>query len=356
MNAVPHTIWLLGLSLAFASVAAAEEPTSFQKRADDYLAKLTKDESFSGAVLVAQDGKAIFAKGYGLANREHKIANVAETKFRLGSVTKQFTAMCILLLQEDEKLKTTDLISKHVKDCPDAWKEITIHHLLTHTSGIPSFTSFADNLVFERLPATTEQTVKRFREKPLQFEPGSQMRYSNSGYVLLGFIIETVSGDSYENFVTERIFKPLGMKNSGYDHPADILPKRASGYSRRFRGVVNCIPFAMDTPHAAGALYSTVEDLLLWNEALNTEQLVSKAAMKQMFTPFKNNYCYGWNQAQSDAGRLRFEHAGAISGFATDVIRFPNENVFVVVLSNGDWVNSRHIARELSDRFFSEEK
>src|SRR5438093_2370221 len=161
----------LGLILVFLSVlAVASGSTNFSFKAEVYLTKLTHEEKFSGAVLVATNGNVIFANGYGLANREHDIANTTNTIFRLASVTKQFTAMCILILQEEHKLNVTSLISQYVEDCPEAWSAITIHHLLTHTSGIPGFTEFPDNLRFERLPSTVEATVRRFRDKPLDFE------------------------------------------------------------------------------------------------------------------------------------------------------------------------------------------
>lgn len=337
------------------NLTTAADTNEFSAKADAYLAKLTAAEEFSGAVLVAKNGKVVFEKGYGLANREHGISNTTATVFRLGSVTKQFTAMCIMILQEQEKLHVNDLISKYVEDCPETWSKITIHHLLTHTSGIPNFTAFPGNQRFERLPTTVEATITRFRDKPLSFEPGSRMRYSNSGYVLLGHLIEKISGISYGEFLGKEVFDPLGMKHSGYDHPVDILPNRASGYSRRGRKIVNCVAFAMDTPHAAGALYATVGDLLIWNQALNTERLVSGRSIDLMFIPFKGNYCYGWIKRDSD-DRVRFEHAGGISGFATDVKRFPKEKVYVAVLSNFDWAHSALISDELAKMFFMHEK
>ena len=343
----------LGLILVFLSVlAVASGSTNFSFKAEAYLTKLTHEEKFSGAVLVATNGNVIFANGYGLANREHDIANTTNTIFRLASVTKQFTAMCILILQEEHKLDVTNLISQYVEDCPEAWRAITIHHLLTHTAGIPGFTEFPDNLRFERLPTTVEATVGRFRDKPLDFEPGTKMRYSNSGYVLLGHIIQKVTGRSYGEFIAEKIFQPLGMKQSGYDHPANILPHLAAGYSRRGTNIVNCIPFAMDTPHAAGALYSTVHDMLIWDGALHSDRLVSARTLETMFTPFKNDYCYGWFHGNF-GDRIGYGHAGGISGFATQVIRLPNDKVYIVVLSNFDWAKSSDIAKELSRLLFT---
>jgi CubicO group peptidase (beta-lactamase class C family) len=346
----------LGLLLLFAPlVAVTAGSTDFGLEADNYLKKLTQEEAFSGAVLVATNGNVVFAQGYGLANREHDIANTTNTIFRLGSVTKQFTAMSILMLQEDHKLNVTDLISQYVEGSPEAWRAITIHHLLTHAAGIPNFTEFSDNLRFERLPTTVAATVSRFKDKPLEFEPGTKMHYSNSGYVLLGYIIEKVTGKSYGEFLAERIFRPLGMTQSGYDHPANILPGRASGYSKLGTNIINCIPFAMDTPHAAGALYSTVGDLLIWDQALYSERLISAKALEAMFTPFKDNYCYGWFHDKF-GGRIGYGHGGGISGFVTQVIRFPKEKAYVVVLSNFDWAKSSDKAKKLCALMFNTEQ
>jgi len=147
-------------------------------------------EAFSGAVLLARDGKILFARGYGMANLEHDVPNTVDTKFRLGSVTKQFTAVGIMILQERKKLNVQDLICIYVHDCPDSWKSITIHQLLSHTSGIPSFTEFPDNDHYERLPMQVQATIARFKDKPLDFPPGDRFQYSDSGYLLLGYIIE----------------------------------------------------------------------------------------------------------------------------------------------------------------------
>lgn len=345
---------IFGLILLLALIMGGAAATPFATEADAYLQGLTDDEQFSGTVLVATNGNVIFAKGYGLANREYTITNATNTLFRLGSVTKQFTAMGVLILQEDGKLHVTNRVAQFVEDCPEAWQSVTIHHLLTHTSGIPSFTGFGDNLQFERLPTTVADTVRRFKDKPLEFEPGAKMRYSNSGYVLLGYIMEKVAGKSYEAFLTERIFRPLGMSHSGYDHPETILPKRAAGYAKRAAQIVNCIPFAMDTPHAAGALYSTVGDLLAWDQALYSERLVPAKALEAMFTEFKGHYCYGWFRDDL-AERTAFSHGGGISGFRTHVIRFPKERVYLVVLSNFEVANASRIADKLARMYFHAE-
>jgi CubicO group peptidase (beta-lactamase class C family) len=233
--------------------------------------------------------------------------------------------------------------------------------LLAHTAGIPEYTQLPDNFRLQRLPTTVLATVRLFKDKPLDFEPGTKMRYSNSGYILLGYIIEKVSGKRYEQFLSEKIFQLLGMTRSGYDHPETILPGRAAGYAlTRFpepfgTNIVNCIPFAMDMPHAAGALYSTVGDMLIWDEALYSERLVKAKSLESMFTDYNNwGYCYGWLHGEvDDSGRVCYGHGGRISGFVSHVNRFSKERVYVVVLSNNDWVDSSGIANELSLLFLN---
>jgi CubicO group peptidase (beta-lactamase class C family) len=333
--------------LAKASALLAETGGGFSSRADVYLTKLTNAEEFSGAVLVATNGHVLFAKAYGLANREHGIANATNTIFRLGSVTKQFTAACVLILQQEGKLSVSNLVSQYVEECPEAWKTITIHHLLGHTAGIPSFTEFPDDERFERLPTTTAATVARFKDKPLRFPPGTRMEYSNSHYVLLGYIIEKLSGTGYDQFVAEHIFRPLHMNASGYDHPAAILTNRAAGYSKGPSGIQNCTPYAMDTPHGAGALYSTVLDMLIWDESIYSRRLLSAESQHDMFTGG-----YGWAIRQEN-GHPVYWHPGGVSGFTSFVCRYPDQHVYFAVLSNFDWTDPVQLGTELRKLYFS---
>jgi CubicO group peptidase (beta-lactamase class C family) len=298
-----HLRWLTILvllpgGLAFGPVAAqdAKPPAAetIAAAADQYCQAHVAINKFSGSVLVAKGDQVLFAKGYGLANVEHDVPNTAQTKFRLGSITKQFTAMAILILQEQGKLSVDDLVSKHVDGCPEAWKDVTIHHLLTHTSGIPSFTSLPGYGASMPLPSSPRQTLDRVRDMPLEFAPGEKFVYSNSGYVLLGEIIEKVAGKPYEKFLPEVIFEPLGMKDTGYDFPAPIVPHRAAGYRRIGDQLANAAYLDMTIPHGAGALYSTVEDLHRWSVALDERKLISSGAYEKMFTPAKGNYAYGW--------------------------------------------------------------
>ncbi|MCZ6619712.1 MAG: serine hydrolase [Gammaproteobacteria bacterium] len=309
-------------------------------RADDIRAKLLAymDSSagarnFSGSVMVTKGDEVLLSKGYGFANVEHEISNTPATKFRLGSITKQFTAMAVLILEERKKLRVEDPISEHLEDTPETWKDVTIHHLLTHTSGIHSFTNdkaYRENMM---LPQSIDEMIARFRDEPLEFEPGSRFKYCNSGYFLLGAIIERASGESYEAFLKAAIFTPLGMKDSGYDHPRTILPRRASGYQREGGELINAPYLDMSQPYAAGALYSTVKDLVRWDQKLRAGELISEESHKKMFTPFKNGYAYGWN-IRERFGHKQVGHGGGINGFNTSIARFPDQGVCSVVLSN----------------------
>ena len=270
---------------------------------------------FSGTILLARKGAPIVARGYGPANAEWSIPNTPRTKFRLGSITKQFTSMAVMQLQQQGKLKVQDPICQYLTPCPDAWKPITIHHLLTHTSGIPSYTNSPSYMTTMMVPKTVDQMVAGFRDLPLEFEPGAQFKYNNSGYFLLGVLLEKVTGQPYERVLGDQIFTPLGMQDSGYDSPTRILPLRASGYSRQGSESTNAPYLDMVQPFAAGALYSTVEDLLKWDQALYTDKLLPSAARTEMFTPFKGNYAYGWQVPTpspqtfgTPAGRPRRRH------------------------------------------------
>jgi CubicO group peptidase (beta-lactamase class C family) len=332
---VTRFVIFIALALLVAVSAAAQDGAPLASKFDEYLSAAAK-QGFIGSALVARDGKVIFSRGYGMANLEWDIPNTPQTKFRLGSITKQFTAASILLLQERGKLGVQDPICKYFDNCPEAWKEITIHHLLTHTGGIPNFTSFPDYRKTMTIPVTMQSLVERFRDKPLDFKPGEKMSYSNSGYIALGHIIEKVAGESYESFLQKNIFDPLKMTNSGYDRHTTVLKNRATGYSSRNGKRINSDYLEMTIPHAAGALYSTVEDLFAWNEALFSDKLLSAKSREAMMTADKNNYAYGLTVNQQHNRRV-VAHGGGINGFNTILARFPEEKVTVVVLRNADY-------------------
>jgi CubicO group peptidase (beta-lactamase class C family) len=302
-------------------------------RMDQIVQSYAADRKFMGTALVARDGQVLFSKGYGFANLEWKIPNTPDTKFRLGSVTKQFTAASILLLEERGKLSVEDPVKKYMPDAPAAWDKITIRHLLTHTSGIPNFTGFEDYRKLEPFKATPAELVARFRDKPLDFQPGEKWSYSNSGYVLLGYLIEKITGESYEKFVTENIFTPLGMKDTGYDSNTAIIARRADGYEIARDGYQHAGFIHMSIPHAAGALYSTTEDLLKWEQGLYGGKVLKPASLEKMTTPFLENYAFGVG-VQTAGGRKKISHGGGIEGFSTVLEYYPDDKLAVVVLEN----------------------
>jgi CubicO group peptidase (beta-lactamase class C family) len=302
---------------------------------------------FMGAVIVARDGKVLLSKGYGEANLNWQIPNSPTTKFGIGSVTKQFTAASILLLQEHGMLKVEDPIKKFLPDAPAAWESITIFNLLTHTSGIPDFAGFPDFNPHQTTPTTPEKLIARFRDKSLDFAPGSDWRYSNSGYVLLGYIIEKLSGESYGQFVKDNIFTPLGMKDSGYDSNTEIIPQHAASYERGPKGPIVAGYVDVSIPFSAGALYSTARDLLRWEQGLYGGKLLSPASLASMTTPFKNNYAFGVEVSRAPNGDKIIDHSGGIAGFVTDLSYIPADRLAVIVLANLNGPGAEEIATDL---------
>lgn len=307
----------------------------------EVLATANKYKQFNGAALVAENGKIVYKGGFGMANMEWNIPNTTDTKFRLGSITKQFTAMLTMQLVEQGKIKLDGKLSDYLPDYrKDVGEKVTIHHLLTHTSGIPSYTSqpgFFANV--SRNPYKVDEFVKKYASGDLEFAPGTKYSYNNSGYFLLGAIIERVSGKTYEQALKEMILDPLGMKNTGYDNHDPLITKRASGYVLTPRGYLNAAYLDMSIPYAAGSMYSTVEDLYLWDQALYTDKLITAQAKEVMYQPFLDNYAYGWVVTQAsfkvnDQPVPVIAHGGGINGFATIIVRFPREKNLIVILDN----------------------
>jgi CubicO group peptidase (beta-lactamase class C family) len=290
--------------------------------------------TFMGTVLVAKDGAVVLDKAYGMANLELDVPNMTATKFRLGSITKQFTAAAILLLEERGKLKVDDRIKTYLPDQPMSWDRITIYNLLTHTSGIANFTSLPTYNAGKAHYATPQMTAESLRDRVLDFGPGEKMSYSNSGYLVLGAIIEKIAGQSYEKFLVENFFTPLGMNDTGYDSNTALIKRRASGYTRSGSEYLNAPYIHMSVPHAAGALYSTTGDLLKWEQALFAGKVISKASVDRMITPFKNDYALGLSSALDKSGRRVIAHGGGIDGFNTFMAYYPESRTVVIVLSN----------------------
>lgn len=304
-------------------------------RIDALLARYRGLGLFNGSALVADQGQVVLKKGYGLANMEWAIPNTPDTKFRLGSLTKQFTATLILQLVERGQIDLAAPVTRYLVDYPGhSGDRITIHQLLNHTSGIVGVTETPTFAATSRNPYTPTGLLPLFSTLDLLFEPGSKYSYSNSGYMLLGVIIEKVTGQSYETLLREHIFAPLGMNDSGYDSTQPLLSKRAAGYDKRFDGsYVNTTYLDMTQPYAAGALYSTVEDLYRWDQSLLTEKILSATSKERMFTPGLSDYGYGWTIIRKN-GVTTMAHGGSINGFNTLVTRNPDSKRVIILLNN----------------------
>lgn len=324
-------IVIVCLQMAGSYLASAQTNAD---RMDELMTAYSRLYKFNGTVLVISKGQVVFSKGYGYKSAKDSTWNDVNTIYQLGSVTKQFTATVILQLQEQKKLSVQDKLAKYFPGLPGA-DTITIEHLLTHTSGIYNYTNDGRFMANEATkPATREKIMALFKDKPLDFRPGTQWNYSNSGYMLLGYIIEKVTGRPYEQAVRERIFKPLGMRHSGFDfaHLAD--PHKATGYSMYTEKIkLPAIVVDSSVSYAAGAIYSTVNDLWAWHKGLMKHAIIKAASLEKAYTPYKNNYGYGW-VIDSVYGKRQVAHGGGIFGFNSHFSRIPADNVCIVLLAN----------------------
>jgi len=292
------------------------------------------------AALVAKGGEVLYLDAAGMADLELGVPLAPDMVFEIGSITKQFTAASIMLLAEEGKLSVSDPITRHLTDYPSYGDSITIENLLTHTSGIVSYTGIPGYMETEiRKDLTVGELIDVFKDLPVEFAPGDRYSYSNSGYIVLGAIVEAASGMPYEDFVRERIFKPLGMEHSYYGCGRCLIPHRASGYDAGEDGYANQRYLSFTQPYAAGSLMMTVEDLYRWSRALFGGKVVSAASLERMTTPFvlnagdTSNYGYGLGIADI-RGHRAIRHSGGIFGFVTDAAYLPEEDVFVAVFSN----------------------
>jgi CubicO group peptidase (beta-lactamase class C family) len=335
------------LALNFLFSLVSLNGLTFDQQIHDYLT----NKNFQGTVLIAKEGKILFSQGFGLANVEHQVSNTPQTVCRIGSITKQFTAVAILQLQERGLLSVNDPISKFFPKLPQGDK-ITIHHLLTHTSGIPSITEFPNLSRIQRHPSTPTQVMSYFQDLPLEFDPGTECKYSDSGYIILGAIVEAVSGRSYEEYIKENFFKPLNMNSTYFDHNQTIIPQRASGYGVDKQGaLVNAEFIEMSFPHGAGSLASTVEDLYRWDRALKEGKLLSSGSNRLLFTvhavSIKNEISYGYGFF-IDADKGTIGHTGSIEGFRAALYRYPDDDLTVIVLANREDISAVTIQEELA--------
>ncbi|MBI1766779.1 MAG: beta-lactamase family protein [Bacteroidetes bacterium] len=330
----PISIVLLFLVSCFAH---AQNLTS---DANELLKAKYKADEPGAVALIAKDGKVVFRQAFGMADLEHNIVMMPEHVFEIGSITKQFTAVSILMLMEQGKLSLQDPVTKFIENYPMNGHNITVHHLLTHTSGIKSYTDLEKWRKLWRNDMTPLEMIDVFKNEPMEFAPGEKWSYSNSAYFMLGYIIEKASGVSYPEFLEKNIFLPLGMKNSYYGGQSKIIKNRAMGYQKG-DGFKNAEYLSMTQPYSAGSIMLNVDDLLTWNQAVQANKLVKKETIQKAFTNYKLNngkpinYGYGWGLNDIN-GSATIEHSGGIFGYATNAIYLPKEEVYVVVFSNCD--------------------
>jgi CubicO group peptidase (beta-lactamase class C family) len=305
---------------------------------DAYMRAQVQNSHFSGTVLVARDNQVIFQHAYGFADLAKNLTNREDTRFAIASLSKQFTAVLIMRLQENGKLLISDPICRYLEPCPAAWSAIRISQLLSHTSGIPNFTDDSSFMAMRSSFQSREQILTRFRSKPLEFSPGEKYRYSNSNYFLLGIIIETVTGLSFQENLSRYVLLPLNMTETGLESSNPPLGRRARGYRTNSDGRIVDADF-MDPSWSfgAGEIYSTVGDLKKWDDALYTESLLPSAVLRSMWIPVKENYGFGWEipaVSKVTLNRRLLIHSGHTDGFVSCMSRFPDQKVVIIVLAN----------------------
>jgi len=327
------------LSLIFSVLLLPLKAQDLTQQFDDIVAKYYQDDMPGATVLVAKEGKPIYRAAVGKSNLEYNIDMVPENVFMLASITKQFTAVAILMLEEQGKLSLDDPITKFIPDYPTNGKTITVHQLLNHTSGIKSYTGIGNLVKVARNDKTLDELIDYFKNEPMDFDPGEAFRYNNSGYVLLGKIIEVLSGETYEDFIESKIFDRLGMKDSRYGSNSELIQKRAMPYEEGPNGYVNANYLSMTLPHAAGSLMSTVDDLLKWQNALTNNTLIKASSLDKAINGSELNngehigYGYGLGE-MTLKGSKGYTHSGGIFGTSTNGIYMIEEDVYVIGLSN----------------------
>ncbi|PTM03381.1 MAG: serine hydrolase [Bacteroidetes bacterium] len=303
--------------------------------------------------LISKNGNIIYKKAFGLSNLELNLPMQTENVFEIASMTKQFTAISILMLVEKGKMNLDDEITKFIPDYPTNGYKITVHHLLTHTSGIKDFTRVKGLNEISKKDVTPLELIDFFKNEPIDFVPGEQFKYNNSGYVLLGYIVEKVTGQSYSYFVEEQIFKELGMTSSQYASHTAIIKNRASGYHNK-DGYINSRQVSYTIPYASGSLMSTVYDMFKWQEAIKNNLLISKETTEKVFTNYtlnngqQINYGYGWHIKEINGISTR-EHGGHFFGFKSMGVYLPNEDIYVVGLNNCDCNSPTKITRDIAE-------
>lgn len=347
----PHkrTPAILALILLLSTTCFAQD--SFEKKIDEYLRTQMQAQQIPGiALAVVRDGKIVLARGYGLANIEHQVPVKPETIFQSGSTGKQFTAMAVMMLAEEGKLSLEDKITKYFTDAPESWRNITVRHLLTHTSGMSDYPPDFDM----RRDYTEDDLLQRIKAIPLAFQPGEKWSYSNLAYVTLGILIHKVSGKFYGDFLQERVFRPLDMSTARIISEADIIPNRAAGYRVANGQLKNqdWVSPSLNTT-ADGALYLTVYDMAKWDAALYTEKLLKRSSLEQMWTKVKLNdaktvgYGFGWGLAEVRGHRI-IEHGGAWQGFKAHISRYVDDKLTIILFANQARANQTKLAHDIA--------
>lgn len=314
---------------------------------------------FSGSVLVARDGEVLLKKGYNFANWELKVPNSSETKFRISSITKPVTATLIMMLNERGLIGLDEQMCSILPDCPSHWQDITIQNLLNHTSGIPEYTTLPGAGKISREPHNVAGLIDGFMDEPLDFSPGESFQYSNSNFILLGAVIELITNARFGVFLQQTLLDPLEMDNSGMDNQDQILIDRASGYQILGTFLVNAPYLDMSNAYATAGMYSTVEDLYRWDQALNSDQLLSKQSLEKMYTPnlgvdgTGGEYGLGW-QIGEFQGHRKVGHSGGINGFRTNISRYIDDQTTIVLLSNVETEDIEKLILEMEEILFSQ--
>lgn len=348
------TALMLACGMIF-NLAGAQQKTDKQLATefDKILNAEFKPNEPGVTVLVSRKGDIVYKKAFGMANLELNIPMKIDNVFRIGSITKQFTAVAILQLMEQGKLSLQDEITKFIPDYPTQGNKITIEHLLTHTSGIQSFTSMKDYNQRMTVDMEPEEMINHFKNEPMEFTPGTKWNYNNSGYFLLGYIIEKASGRTYAQYIEENIFQPLGMTNSLYGSNLKIIKNRVDGYMKDANGYLNATHVSMLQPYAAGSIMSTVEDMHKWNKAVHANKLLKKENLAKALTSYKltdstsTGYGYGWSFGYVK-GSPTIEHGGGINGSLTMGIYLPKEDVYVIIFSNCECYSPGEMAAKLA--------
>lgn len=340
---------LLFISIACISTGYTQTK---EARIDQLLNEKFKANTTGAVVLVSKKGKPTYRKAFGLANLELNTKMQVENVFEIGSMTKQFTAVSILMLVEQGKISLEDEITKFIPDYPTHGQKITVHHLLNHTSGIKSYTSMKKLFAVARNDMNPLELIKFFKNEPMDFNPGEKYKYNNSAYIILGYIIEQTSGITYADYIQKNIFDKLNMSNSTYASHSKIIKKRASGYHNR-GGYQNAMYISHTLPYAGGSLMSSIDDLNLWQQALTANLLLKKKTVQKAYTNYtlnngeKINYGYGWN-IKTINNETSYEHGGSIFGYKSMGIYIPSKDIYVVILTNCDCISPTQLTRDIT--------